>query len=299
MLCLHPLSNLLCVVVAFSVAAVIPEPVSDNPPVGWRKDGLAVDGTWQQDPVSGAWSVAPVNQPDDPNGYRYEPVCTDSDGNVDVQCRVRYDGRCEDGEDGELVQWFTGLRELGSSAWDNPIGGLTCIYSEEPMDVLDEIAGRILSEFRKLPVEAGAINLQPSPHTLIGADTNVYVEAEEQSFDIDLLGQDVSIDASPIEFTWNYGDGTSLGPVAEPGGPLPAARWGERTATSHAYAQTGDFSVSLTTTFSGTYSVNGGPAIPIPGTGTFTAAPVTISVWRSVVNNYADNCLENPNGAGC
>jgi hypothetical protein len=26
---------------------------------------------------------------------------------------------------------------------------------------------------------------------------------------------------------------------------------------------------------------------------------VPISVWRSTVRNYADDCLENPQGTGC
>ncbi|WP_246262503.1 PKD domain-containing protein [Arthrobacter mobilis] len=141
--------------------------------------------------------------------------------------------------------------------------------------------------------------MQPTPHTLIGAHTNVYADASEQRFNIQIPGQDVAIEATPIEYTWTYGDGSGLGPTTAPGGPLPRDRWGERTATSHIYTETGDFQVTLTTTFSGTYSVNGGPAVPIPGNGTFTAAPATISVWRSTVNNYADNCLENPEGSAC
>jgi hypothetical protein len=83
------------------------------------------------------------------------------------------------------------------------------------------------------------------------------------------------------------------------GGPLPQGRWGEKTRTSHAYAETGDFQVTLTTSFQGTYSVNNGPPLPIPGQGQFTAAPQTISVWRSITRNYADDCIQNPRAQGC
>jgi len=206
---------------------------------------------------------------------------------------------CDNGEDGQLVQWFRGLRGLESSAWTDPVGGLTCIYSAKPENILDRIAGRIVSDFRNQPVNAGSVRMQPSRHTLIGAHTNIYAEAAEQTFDIQILGQAVRIEATPIEYTWTYGDGSTLGPVAVPGGPLPQDRWGEQTPTSHVYKDTGDFQVSLTTTFSGTYSVNGGPPVPIPGNGSFTAAPAGISVWRSITNNYADNCLENPEGTAC
>ncbi|MCG2623287.1 hypothetical protein LVY72_15415 [Arthrobacter sp. I2-34] len=187
---------------------------------------------------------------------------------------------------------------MGFSDW-TVVGEFGCIYSSNPDDVLDRIAGRILSDFRSLPVHAGTSTIQPSPHTLVGAHTNVYAKAAEQSFNIRILDQDVAVTATPVEYTWSYGDGAGLGPTTAPGGPLPQDRWGEKTATSHAYKDTGDFQVTLTTTFSGTYSVNGGPAVPVPGTGSFTAEPANISVWRSKVNNYADNCLQNPNGTAC
>ncbi|MFD1212002.1 PKD domain-containing protein [Arthrobacter sp. GCM10027362] len=234
----------------------------------------------------------------DPFGYRFELVCTDHEGFVDVACRVKND-ICHDGEDGQLVQWYRGLLDLGSAAWTEAVGGLTCIYAAKPENILEKIAARIESDFRSLPVDAGSTTIQPAPHTLVGAHTNVYADAAEQRFAVRILGQDVAVVATPIDYTWNYGDGSSLGPVVAPGGPLPQDRWGEQTATSHVYKDTGDFRVTLTTTFKGTYSVNGGPAVPIPGTGSFTAPPAAISVWRSKVNNYADNCLENPNGTAC
>lgn len=264
----------------------------------WKSHGAAV-GVWNQDPGSGLWTTLDLGVSDDPYGYRFQLACADDDGNLRIGCNTAAAARCDDEEDGQLVQWFRGLRELGRSAWNSPFGEPSCVYSTKPEDVLDLIAQRILSDLRTLPVEAGEVSLEPSPHTLLGAETNVYAVASQQVFDINILGQEVALVATPVEYTWSYGDGTRHGPTPYPGGPLPQSRWGEKTQTSHIYGETGDFQVSLTTTFSGTYSVNGGPALPIPGTGSFTADPVTISVWRSVVNNFADNCFENPNGAGC
>ncbi|MFF2030715.1 PKD domain-containing protein [Arthrobacter sp. NPDC058192] len=167
------------------------------------------------------------------------------------------------------------------------------------MDVLGQIAAQIQTKFRQLPVTPGKTVMQPSPHTLRGAETNFYAEASEQTFNVDMLGQDVFITAKPVQYTWSYGDGTSLGPQTVAGGSLPQDRWGEKTLTSHVYAQTGDFSVILTTHFQGTYSVNGGPQLPIPGQGQFSSPQQSVSVWRSITRNYADTCLENPQGQGC
>lgn len=165
--------------------------------------------------------------------------------------------------------------------------------------MLPRIAADIQREFQSLPVKAGTVVAQPSPHTLRGAETNFYAEAAEQQFDVTMFGQQVHIVATPIQYTWNYGDGTVFGPQPSMGGPLPQDRWGEETRTSHAYGATGDFQVVLTTTFQGTYSVNAGPPLPIPGQGQFSAPPQTISVWRSLTRNYADDCNANPQGQGC
>jgi hypothetical protein len=157
----------------------------------------------------------------------------------------------------------------------------------------------IQREFQQLPISAGTSSAQPSPNTLRGAETNFFASAADQQFDITILAQAVHVVAKPVEYTWNYGDGTLLGPQTAAGGPLPQDRWGEKTLTSHVYAQTGDFPVVLTTHFQGTYSVNGGPPLPIPGRGSFSSPRQTVSVWRTITRNYADTCLQNPQGQGC
>ncbi|WP_427173718.1 hypothetical protein [Arthrobacter sp. 92] len=143
------------------------------------------------------------------------------------------------------------------------------------------------------------MSVQPSPHTLRGAETNVYANAEEQQFDVIILGQRIHIIATPAQYSFDYGDGASLGPTTSAGGPLPQERWGEKTRTSHIYGQTGDYRIVLTTHFQGTYSVNDGPPLPIPGQGQFGSPPQTISVWRTITRNYADDCIRNPQGQGC
>ncbi|WP_077490381.1 PKD domain-containing protein [Sinomonas mesophila] len=139
---------------------------------------------------------------------------------------------------------------------------------------------------------------QPGRHTLKGAETNIYAEPADQSFTIDILGRRVDVRVKPSEYRWDYGDGTSL-ITAAPGGPIPESRWGEKTVTSHVYRQTGDFAVNLTTVFTGEFSVDGGPYQPIVGNAPIPSAPRTLSVWRSEVKLYADDCNVNPQGGSC
>jgi hypothetical protein len=266
----------------------------------WQPDGVHLDG-WSWDEAARKFvHQEPGAISSDPFQYKYELQCHLGGGDFDTDCLANV-LECKngpDGKDGIPVTWLKAPAGVPNPVWSHH-SGPTCLFDARPEDLLPRIAAMIQTEFQKLPIAAGRATAQPSPHTLRGAETNFFAEADEQQFDIKILAQDVHVDAKPLQYSWNYGDGTSLGPQNSAGGPLPQERWGEKTATSHVYTRTGDFPVVLTTYFRGTYSVNGGPPLPIPGQGQFSAPPQTVSVWRSITRNYADDCLRNPRGQGC
>jgi hypothetical protein len=275
---------------------------TEGPPVkgGWDRGAVKI-GAWSLDPDTGDFKWALPGAPSaDPYQYKYELQCHLGGGDFDTDCLAALVD-CKNGPDGKEgipVVWLKAPVGMANPSWTYH-SGPTCLFDPRPEDLLPRIAAMIQTEFQRLPVAAGAVTAQPSPHTLRGAETNFFGNAAEQRFDITILAQRVHVVAKPVEYSWNYGDGAVLGPQAAAGGPLPQERWGEKTLTSHVYAQTGDFAVVLTTHFKGTYSVNGGPPLPIPGQGSFSSAPQTVSVWRSITRNYADDCLQNPQGQGC
>ena len=263
-----------------------------------KSGGQVLGSAFSRDPASGVWTTMPVGIPDDPFGYRFEPVCFDDlEGNVD--CLAGNQAACTAGENGRLVYWFKGLRTVDPAMWPRLNDSPSCIYSEEPVDVGQQIQQQILTAFQERPIAAGELVLQPSPHTLVGMDTNVYLNATEQVFEMVLLEQTVRIVATPTEYEITYGDGTVYGPTSIPGASLPQDRWGEQTQTSHKYSASGDYQVTATVHFSGSYSVNGGPMIPIDGRAAVSSPAQTLRVWRAETRSVADNCLINPNGVGC
>jgi PKD domain len=268
-----------------------------EPPIdsGWDDSGIG-SGGWN--PVAGGyWGALPIGFNLGPYEYKYEFLCLIEDNNFDKAC-LTGTIQCTAAEGGRPILWYWSPRGFVPPEW-RPLDQPSCIYSEDPSNVLDDIAAQIQEAFEHSPVLPATVASQPGPNTLRGANTNFYADATTQIFDIELLGQQVHIVATPVQYSWNYGDGTTLGPTPAAGAPLPQARWGEKTATSHSYPTTGDYVVSLTTHFRGTYAVNGGPALPIPGEGSFTSPPLRVSVWRAETKNYADNCLQNPLGNGC
>ncbi|WP_231559403.1 hypothetical protein [Kocuria sp. ZOR0020] len=156
-----------------------------------------------------------------------------------------------------------------------------------------------VDDLQRLDIAAALSVVEPAPHTLVNYNTNVYAEATAQEFTTTLAGYPVTVRVYPTEYTWDYGDGATLGPTQLTGYPLDEDQWDTPTDTSHRYTDTGDVQVTLSTTFEGEYSVAGGPWLTVDGTSTVTSTPVELSVWRAKVRNYADDCIQNPNGAGC
>ena len=267
---------------------------------GFGNQGVDVGG-WRLDPATGKFvALQPGATFADPFLYKYELQCHLGGGDFDADCLAAAVD-CSNGPDGKAgipVIWLKAPAGVPNPTWSFH-SGPTCLFDPRPADLLPRIAAMIQREFQRLPITAGLSTAQPSPNTLRGAETNFFASAADQQFDITILAQAVHVTAKPVQYSWSYGDGTSLGPQTVAGGPLPQDRWGEKTLTSHVYTQTGDFPVVLTTHFQGTYSVNGGPPLPIPGQGQFSSPPQTVSVWRTITRNYADTCLQNPQGQGC
>lgn len=237
--------------------------------------------------------------------YRYEPrsACADGDSIIFPAC-AEVMPSCSTGsgnpagKPGTAIYWYKSVKLASPPVWTY-YSGPECVYGEKPRDILAEIAAQIAHEFQRTPVAGATISSQPGPHTLRGKETNVYAEASTQTFAITLLGQQVTITATPVAYTWDYGDGEVWGPTPVHGAPLHVDRIGEQTQTSHVYTESGKISIGLTTHFDGSYTVNDGPVLPIPGQGNILSSPLGLTVWRAETNLYADNCFQNPQGIGC
>ena len=129
-----------------------------------------------------------------------------------------------------------------------------------------------LRDFRRLPLPPGGVNVQPpNLRTLVNVPTNVFVSAAVTRLDTTLLGLPVRVRATPVRFHWTFGDGRSL-VTEDPGAAYPDLR------TTHTYSQPGTRQLGLTTTYTGEYSVAGGPWVPIDGVAQVVSAPVTLTV---------------------
>ena len=172
----------------------------------------------------------------------------------------------------QVMYWFFRApagTPFGSPGWSQT--GQRCITPPTPGSPPVVVPGLSLEDFQRLPLPAGAPNIEPdNGYTLINVPTNVYAEAQPVVLDTTLLGFDVQVRATPASYSWDFGDGTTLGPTEDPGAPYPAL------STTHTYAAGGAYAITLTTSYTGEYSVEGGPWLPVPGQAQVSSAPVAV-----------------------
>jgi hypothetical protein len=129
-----------------------------------------------------------------------------------------------------------------------------------------------LRDFRRLPLPAGGVNVQPpNLRTLVNVPTNLYVQAGVTTLTTTLVGFPVRVRATPTSYRWTFGDGARL-VTDDKGAPYPDLR------VTHTYVRAGRAELSLVTTYTGEYSVAGGPWLPIDGTAQVRSPALTLTV---------------------
>ncbi len=107
---------------------------------------------------------------------------------------------------------------------------------------------------RALRIDALNVNHQPADGPmLISKPVIVYTEPSDREFHVvlfDMWGVDVIV--SPLEYTWEFGDGQML-TTTEPGRPYPAFD------LTHEYEEVGTARITLTTTWTAKYRVDSDP----------------------------------------
>lgn len=108
----------------------------------------------------------------------------------------------------------------------------------------------------------------------------MFTDAEPQTFDVELLGLDITFLATPVHYSWDFGDGSAALSTSSPGTPYPNQN------LTHIYTSADDgVNVSVTTTWEGSFQIGGaGPWYPVAGYATTTASSGPIEIVAMDVN---------------
>lgn len=157
---------------------------------------------------------------------------------------------------------------MGSPGWQ-PLGVPYCTTepaAAAPLPVLSQ------AEFQRLPLPPGGANVEPpGQYVLVNMPTNVFTTTTQPTvLTTTVLGVPVQVRATPERWSWDFGDGTVVGPTSDPGAAYPAL------TNTHAYSARGTYDIVMTTYYSGEFSLDGATWYPIQGEAQVDSAPVTV-----------------------
>jgi hypothetical protein len=221
------------------------------------------------------------------------PACRGNDpnsaGSLDTSCAGALQMCSSTPDPADLMFWrFAATRTPAPTG----TGGITSSWTSAGMLCLrrDRVPGTAVPAFTatdlaRLPLPASRIQVQPAGRAVLCCNrdvpTNLFTTDTPATFDVRLLGTPITVHASPVSWTWAYGDATNA-THTRPGGPYPDL------STAHTYTHPGTYTITLTTAWTGTYTLPGGPPIPIDGTATVTSLPATLTAIETRAHLVAD-----------
>jgi PKD repeat protein len=157
-----------------------------------------------------------------------------------------------------------------------------------------------LSDIASFPAAVGSMAMEPNGWAVTGLPANFYSDAKSHVVDGVLLGSPASVRFTPRGWYWNYGDGgltTSL--VAGASWATLALPEFAATPTSHVFAASGEYTVTVTIAFTAEYRFAGSGWVPITGVLELDAPPLSITASDAKTVLVGGDCTQRKGTPGC
>lgn len=130
------------------------------------------------------------------------------------------------------------------------------------------------ADLQRLPINAGEIATQPaSGWVLVNVETIAMTTAGSHDLTTTVLDTPVRVHVTPVDYTWDFGDGSPPLVTTAPGAPYP------HHTVAHVYTRATDTAtITLTTRWAGQFQVDGGGWQPVAGTATTTQTSAPFEV---------------------
>lgn len=190
-------------------------------------------------------------------------------------------------EGGGVGIWHRLMRRpIGGGQWE--YWGDVCLSGKDMRDFGILTPERVFKEMQELEWPTAELVVQPpGGRTLVNFRTNFYTELVEPEIQtVRILGLQVEIEATPITFTWHWGDGNSTERTDWPGDEVPVdvSESDLDKLITHEYVSAGvTVSPSVDVTYQGRFRLDDTDWIPIPDTLTLTGDPAALEVIEARV----------------
>ncbi len=138
---------------------------------------------------------------------------------------------------------------------------------------LPQIGGyQVLAAFRRIPLPAPRSVSQPGDKTLVNFDTIFYTRTQGFQRQFALLGRQITLDITPSQYTWTFGDGQST-TTDSAGGPYPDKSVVHRYPRAHT-----SVAHHVSVIWSARFRVDGGPWRAVPGNAVSNGPPTDLRI---------------------
>ncbi|GAA3098518.1 hypothetical protein JOF29_005870 [Kribbella aluminosa] len=121
------------------------------------------------------------------------------------------------------------------------------VVPPRPEDITWE---QVRSETKNIVFPGLTVKVQPKGRTLVNMATIVYTDDSKVSTTtVTLLGFPVVVEATPISYTWDFGDGSPTVTTSTPGKPYPSAD------ITHKYRKRQGVGITVTTNYAARFNV--------------------------------------------
>lgn len=179
-----------------------------------------------------------------------------------------------------------------------------CVYDaptqQPPEDTPGPAPSITLTDLASFTPTADRLSAEPGDWAIAGLAINPVADGSPATAEGQLLGLPAEVRFTPVEFLWDFGDGTTL--TTSDGG----ATWSELgqpefsdTATSHVYGQRGKYELALQVSFTAEYSVGGGGWTPVAGTLLVDSGSFDVAVGGAGTVLVDRDCRTGERGPGC
>lgn len=171
-----------------------------------------------------------------------------------------------------------------------PSGGRAPVQGEPAEPVVPVVTQK---DFQSVPLSAAEVHVWPDGWGVAGKRTAFWTDDTTQTKTLTMLGQQVTVEAVPVSWRWDFGDGTVKWTHSPWRKPVSL----ERAGFYHVYSEAEHVKVTVTVKYEGRFRVGEGPWIDIEGTAEKTSPPRDVTIYRYekyVVGEHCkqQNCLD-------
>lgn len=171
-----------------------------------------------------------------------------------------------------------------------PSGGRAPVQGEPAVPAIPVVTQK---DFQSVPLSAAEVHVWPNGWGVAGKRTAFWTDDTTQTKTLTMLGQEVTVEAVPVSWRWDFGDGTVKWTHSSWRKPVSL----ERAGFYHVYSKAEHVKVTVTVKYEGRFRVGNGPWTDIEGTAEKTSAPRDVTIYRYekyVVGEHCkkQNCLD-------